>query len=88
MWLILFQDLVKSHLLYTVRAEVEVLKHRIAELLDRINQLEVENNFLRANAAPEVLTALNNGAAQTNTAGGQGQGQGPKGPTAGCSKQQ
>lgn len=58
-----FQDLVKSHLMFTVREEVEVLKERIEELLRRINQLEIENNFLRANVAPEVLVALNNGAA-------------------------
>lgn len=53
--------------MYTVREEVEVLKEKIAELLERINQLEVENNFLRANVAPEVLTALNNGAAKKAT---------------------
>lgn len=53
----------KSHLMFTVREEVEVLKERIEELLRRINQLEIENNFLRANVAPEVLDALNNGAA-------------------------
>lgn len=45
--------------MYTVREEVEVLKERISELLDRINQLEMENSFLKANASPEVLHALN-----------------------------
>lgn len=40
-------DLVKSHLMYTVREEVEVLKEKIAELMERIQQLETENNFLR-----------------------------------------
>ncbi|KOB78117.1 Protein bunched, class 1/class 3/D/E isoforms [Operophtera brumata] len=41
-------DLVKSHLMFAVREEVEVLKERIAELMERINQLEVENTYLRA----------------------------------------
>ncbi|KAK9883880.1 hypothetical protein WA026_004819, partial [Henosepilachna vigintioctopunctata] len=40
-------DLVKSHLMYTVREEVEVLKEKIAELMERIQQLETENNYLR-----------------------------------------
>ncbi|XP_018322668.1 protein bunched, class 1/class 3/D/E isoforms [Agrilus planipennis] len=57
-------DLVKSHLMYTVREEVDVLKEKIVELMDRINQLEIENNYLKANVSPEVLTALNNGAAR------------------------
>ncbi|KAL1501012.1 hypothetical protein ABEB36_006418 [Hypothenemus hampei] len=41
-------DLVKSHLMYTVREEVEVLKEKIAELMEKIQQLETENNYLRA----------------------------------------
>ena len=41
-------DLVKSHLMYTVREEVEVLKEKITELMERIQQLETENNFLRS----------------------------------------
>lgn len=61
------QDLVKSHLRYTVREEVEVLKERIAILLDRINHLEMENNFLKANATPEVLSALNNRSLENQT---------------------
>lgn len=40
-------DLVKSHLMYTVREEVEILKEKIAELMERIQQLETENNQLR-----------------------------------------
>lgn len=59
----------KDHLLYTVREEVEVLKERITELVDRINQLELENNYLRANASPEVLYALNSGAAMQGAPG-------------------
>ncbi|XP_022911907.2 TSC22 domain family protein 1-like isoform X1 [Onthophagus taurus] len=41
-------DLVKSHLMYTVREEVEVLKEKITELMEKIQQLETENNFLRS----------------------------------------
>lgn len=59
----LFQDLVKSHLMFAVREEVEVLKEKIAELMERINQLEVENSFLRSQASPETLAQLAN---QTN----------------------
>lgn len=52
------QDLVKSHLMFAVREEVEVLKEKIAELMDRINQLEVENTILKANASQETLSQL------------------------------
>ncbi|XP_053614668.1 protein bunched, class 2/F/G isoform isoform X2 [Plodia interpunctella] len=51
-------DLVKSHLMFAVREEVEVLKERIAELMERINQLEVENTFLRAHASQDTLAQL------------------------------
>ncbi|XP_050680721.1 protein bunched, class 1/class 3/D/E isoforms [Leptidea sinapis] len=51
-------DLVKSHLMFAVREEVEVLKERIAELMERINQLEVENSYLRAHASPDTLAQL------------------------------
>uniref|UniRef100_A0A224XI41 Putative transcriptional regulator n=1 Tax=Panstrongylus lignarius TaxID=156445 RepID=A0A224XI41_9HEMI len=51
-------DLVKSHLMYAVREEVEVLKEKIAELMERISQLESENNILRAGASPETLAQL------------------------------
>lgn len=54
----LFQDLVKSHLMFAVREEVEVLKERIAELMERINQLEVENTYLRAHASQDTLATL------------------------------
>ena len=55
---VLFQDLVKSHLMFAVREEVEVLKERIAELMERINQLEVENTYLRAHASQDTLAQL------------------------------
>ncbi|XP_076647542.1 uncharacterized protein LOC143356055 isoform X2 [Halictus rubicundus] len=51
-------DLVKSHLMFAVREEVEVLKEKIAELMDRINQLEAENSILKAHATPETLAQL------------------------------
>ncbi|XP_021001343.2 TSC22 domain family protein 2 isoform X2 [Parasteatoda tepidariorum] len=53
-------DLVKSHLMFAVREEVEVLKEKITELLERISQLEHENDILRANASAETLMQLNN----------------------------
>lgn len=56
------QDLVKSHLMFAVREEVEVLKEKISELMDRINQLEVENTILKANASQETLTILTSSA--------------------------
>ncbi|XP_035206998.1 TSC22 domain family protein 1-like isoform X2 [Stegodyphus dumicola] len=60
-------DLVKSHLMFAVREEVEVLKEKITELLERISQLEHENDILRANASAETLKQLNN---QKKTSGG------------------
>jgi TSC-22/dip/bun family len=44
--------------MFAVREEVEVLKEKIAELMDRINQLEVENTILKANASQETLLQL------------------------------
>lgn len=44
--------------MFAVREEVEVLKEKIAELMDRINQLELENAFLKANATQETLAQL------------------------------
>lgn len=51
-------DLVKSHLMFAVREEVDVLKEKITELMDRINQLEYENSILKANANQETLAKL------------------------------
>uniref|UniRef100_A0A0A9X6X2 TSC22 domain family protein 3 n=2 Tax=Lygus hesperus TaxID=30085 RepID=A0A0A9X6X2_LYGHE len=51
-------DLVKSHLMFAVREEVEVLKEKIAELMERITQLESENTVLRASANPDTLAQL------------------------------
>lgn len=48
-------DLVKSHLMYAVREEVEVLKEQIKELIERNSQLEQENTVLKNLASPEQL---------------------------------
>ncbi|KAK3557130.1 hypothetical protein QTP70_024742, partial [Hemibagrus guttatus] len=48
-------DLVKSHLMYAVREEVEVLKEQIKDLIERNSQLEQENNLLKNLASPEQL---------------------------------
>ncbi|KAM8909213.1 TSC22 domain family protein 3 isoform 1-T1 [Spinachia spinachia] len=48
-------DLVKNHLMYAVREEVEVLKEQIKELAEKNNQLERENNLLKNLASPEQL---------------------------------
>ncbi|XP_059426285.1 TSC22 domain family protein 1-like [Carassius carassius] len=49
-------DLVKSHLMYAVREEVEVLKEQIKELMERNSQLEQENTLLKNLSSPEQLT--------------------------------
>ncbi|XP_059499850.1 TSC22 domain family protein 4-like isoform X2 [Stegostoma tigrinum] len=51
-------DLVKSHLMYAVREEVEVLKEQIKELVDRNALLERENALLKSLANPEQLSQL------------------------------
>jgi regulator of replication initiation timing len=53
-----FQDLVKSHLMYAVRQEVEELKEQIKELMEKNSQLEYENSILKAAASPETLAKL------------------------------
>ncbi|XP_046580597.1 uncharacterized protein LOC124288072 isoform X4 [Haliotis rubra] len=52
-------DLVKSHLMFAVREEVEVLKEQIKDLMEKIGQLEYENGVLKANATQETLSKLN-----------------------------
>lgn len=52
------KDVVKTHLTRAVRLEVEELKIKINELVDRISYLEYENDLLRANVAPDVLARL------------------------------
>ncbi|CAL9698712.1 unnamed protein product [Knipowitschia caucasica] len=48
-------DLVKSHLMYAVREEVEVLKEQIKELIERNSLLEQENTLLKTLASPEQM---------------------------------
>ena len=55
---IFLQDLVKSHLMYAVREEVEVLKEQIKELIERNSQLEQENHLLKSLASPEQLQQM------------------------------
>ncbi|XP_067356748.1 TSC22 domain family protein 3 isoform X3 [Channa argus] len=59
-------DLVKSHLMYAVREEVEVLKEQIKELIERNTQLEQENNLLKTLASPEQMAQFQ---AQVQTSG-------------------
>lgn len=54
----LLQDLVKSHLMYAVREEVEVLKEQIKELFERNSVLERENFVLKSLANSEQLSQL------------------------------
>ncbi|XP_053115487.1 TSC22 domain family protein 4 [Hemicordylus capensis] len=49
-------DLVKSHLMFAVREEVEVLREQIKELSERNALLEQENALLRSLANAEQLT--------------------------------
>lgn len=53
-----------DHLMFAVREEVVVLKERINELMSKISKLELENSILKAHAAPETLSLLQNN--QTN----------------------
>ncbi|XP_029480055.1 TSC22 domain family protein 2-like isoform X1 [Oncorhynchus nerka] len=51
-------DLVKSHLMYAVREEVEVLKEQIKELFERNSMLEQENAVLKSLANSDQLSEL------------------------------
>ncbi|KAK5979111.1 TSC22 domain family protein 2 TSC22 -inducible leucine zipper protein 4 [Trichostrongylus colubriformis] len=51
-------DLVKTHLTFAVREEVEVLRQTIAELEQRVSTLESENQLLRQYAPGEVLNNI------------------------------
>ncbi|XP_032994051.1 protein bunched, class 2/F/G isoform-like [Lacerta agilis] len=48
-------DLVKTHLVYTVREEVDLLKDQIRELLEKNGRLQRENHLLKNLASPEQL---------------------------------
>uniref|UniRef100_A0A4W3I2Q0 Uncharacterized protein n=1 Tax=Callorhinchus milii TaxID=7868 RepID=A0A4W3I2Q0_CALMI len=51
-------DLVKSHLMYAVREEVEVLKEQIKELIERNCSLERENSLLKSLTNNDQLSQL------------------------------
>ncbi|KAJ1088267.1 hypothetical protein NDU88_001425 [Pleurodeles waltl] len=51
-------DLVKSHLMYAVREEVEVLKEQIKELIERNSTLERENALLKSLTNNDNLAQL------------------------------
>ncbi|KAK4336807.1 hypothetical protein RND71_044029 [Anisodus tanguticus] len=52
------QDLVKSHLMFAVREEMDVLKEKICELTEKNNKLEMENSIFRAHATTETLQLI------------------------------
>ncbi|MCJ8731966.1 hypothetical protein PDJAM_G00205520 [Pangasius djambal] len=60
-------DLVKSHLMYAVREEVEVLKEQIKELCERNSVLERENAVLKSLANSEQLSQLSAHTASTSS---------------------
>ncbi|XP_075717606.1 TSC22 domain family protein 2 [Rhinoderma darwinii] len=51
-------DLVKSHLMYAVREEVEVLKEQIKELIEKNSTLERENALLKSLSNNDQLSQL------------------------------
>ncbi|KAF1748522.1 hypothetical protein GCK72_024989 [Caenorhabditis remanei] len=51
-------DLVKTHLTFAVREEVETLRTTITDLEARLNALREENRLLRENVAPDVLAFI------------------------------
>ncbi|XP_040205085.1 TSC22 domain family protein 2 isoform X2 [Rana temporaria] len=51
-------DLVKSHLMYAVREEVEVLKEQIKELIEKNSTLERENLLLKSLSNSDQLSQL------------------------------
>ncbi|KAM9820549.1 TSC22 domain family protein 1 isoform 2-T2 [Neosynchiropus ocellatus] len=73
-------DLVKSHLMYAVREEVEVLKEQIKELIERNTQLEQENKLLKTLASPEQMAQFQ-AQVQTGSPAGNTQPPLPGGPT-------
>lgn len=60
-------DLVKSHLMFAVHEEVELLKEQIKELTIKKGQLEYENKVLRASATQETLEKLQHGVLSPST---------------------
>jgi len=52
------QELVKSHLMFAVREEVNSLKARISALTAQNSRLELENKLLRQHATSETIAKL------------------------------
>ncbi|NXO71322.1 T22D2 protein, partial [Phainopepla nitens] len=61
-------DLVKSHLMYAVREEVEVLKEQIKELVERNSLLERENALLKSLSNNDQLSQLSSQQAAPSSA--------------------
>ncbi|ULU07453.1 hypothetical protein L3Y34_018880 [Caenorhabditis briggsae] len=53
-------ELVKTHLTYAVREEVDTLRNTIAELEYQMRELQYECTYYRQNCAPEVVDQANN----------------------------
>ncbi|XP_053321047.1 TSC22 domain family protein 4 [Spea bombifrons] len=51
-------DLVKTHLLFAVREEVEILNEQIKDLTERNSLLEHENSLLRSLSTPQQLSEM------------------------------
>ncbi|KAI1716438.1 TSC-22/dip/bun family domain-containing protein [Ditylenchus destructor] len=51
-------DLVKTHLTFAVREEVEILRSQIADLESQVTHLESENQILRQFAPSDIVTKL------------------------------
>ncbi|VDK80481.1 unnamed protein product [Litomosoides sigmodontis] len=60
-------DLVKAHLMFAVREEVDVLRAKILELEATILQLEAENAVLREHVPVEILNKLSMQTTPTNS---------------------
>jgi len=60
-------DLVKSHLMYAVREEVELLRAKIVDLEHKVLRLEAENALLREYAPQEIVSQLSGQRGEQNT---------------------
>uniref|UniRef100_A0A914C8J9 Uncharacterized protein n=1 Tax=Acrobeloides nanus TaxID=290746 RepID=A0A914C8J9_9BILA len=61
-------DLVKTHLMYAVREEIEQLRTRIMDLETTVIQLEAENSILREHVPADILKNLNFNSSSTAVA--------------------